>query len=424
MGEETSNIVNLDLNLGPGPEVGSEAVQSEPLNLDNFISEPIEGINEAFRIRALQRWRFQQFQIANDTHGLSVELSPVIGNVGNVSTLLPGEGSAAAQERTSELHKECENNCGFLEDKVSMKKGDVEKGNGNGGSFFDCNICLELATDPVVTSCGHLFCWACLYQLLHVDSDSKECPVCKEEITIKNVTPIYGRGSNARKTPEDLNIQIPLRPQARRVESFRQVIYRNPFIFPLEEIIRRIGSRFNLTRDLNLIQDSNGAHETEDRNNSFPNTIMTLGGVQVHQNPSVSLHDIMHLTHNGASNPEVAPARRLRSLLLRRSQSLAQRPSTQTPVSSSSNPSERLLDAFLRSHPIGRNQEQPQPLDDRDSFSSIAAVINSESQIDNAVEIDSMGSLSSSSSRRRNDSLIVYDLDSGESPAPRRRRLN
>ena len=29
---------------------------------------------------------------------------------------------------------------------------------------FACNICLELARDPVVTLCGHLHCWPCLYR--------------------------------------------------------------------------------------------------------------------------------------------------------------------------------------------------------------------------------------------------------------------
>ena len=39
---------------------------------------------------------------------------------------------------------------------------------GEGGeSLFDCNICLETAHDPVVTLCGHLYCWPCLYKRVH-----------------------------------------------------------------------------------------------------------------------------------------------------------------------------------------------------------------------------------------------------------------
>ena len=33
-------------------------------------------------------------------------------------------------------------------------------------SPFDCNICLDGVTQPVVTRCGHLYCWPCLYRWL------------------------------------------------------------------------------------------------------------------------------------------------------------------------------------------------------------------------------------------------------------------
>ncbi|MCD7456496.1 hypothetical protein HAX54_031934 [Datura stramonium] len=62
----------------------------------------------------------------------------------------------------------------------------------------------------------------------------------------------------------------------------------------------------------------------------------------------------------------------------------------------------RLVEPYFRSNTVERNQEQPLPVDDRDSVSSIAAVIHSESQtVDTAAEIDSRVSLSTSSSRRR-----------------------
>ncbi|KAG4388037.1 hypothetical protein GLYMA_09G092450v4 [Glycine max] len=31
------------------------------------------------------------------------------------------------------------------------------------GNMFDCNICLKMARNLVVTCCGHLFCWPCYY---------------------------------------------------------------------------------------------------------------------------------------------------------------------------------------------------------------------------------------------------------------------
>ena len=28
---------------------------------------------------------------------------------------------------------------------------------------FECNICLETANTPIVTQCGHLYCWECIH---------------------------------------------------------------------------------------------------------------------------------------------------------------------------------------------------------------------------------------------------------------------
>jgi len=39
----------------------------------------------------------------------------------------------------------------------------------SGGPTFECKICLEEACEPVVTRCGHLYCWACIYEV-HVVS--------------------------------------------------------------------------------------------------------------------------------------------------------------------------------------------------------------------------------------------------------------
>ncbi|CAL9761826.1 unnamed protein product [Musa acuminata subsp. burmannicoides] len=99
---------------------------------------------------------------------------------------------------------------------------------GRSAANFECNICFDMAVEPVVTSCGHLFCWPCLYQWLHVHSDFKECPVCKGVVTESNITPIYGRGSlqpTVEKNTEDevSDLTIPPRPRGNRFESFRQL---------------------------------------------------------------------------------------------------------------------------------------------------------------------------------------------------------
>ncbi|CAK7327621.1 unnamed protein product [Dovyalis caffra] len=87
---------------------------------------------------------------------------------------------------------------------------------------FECNICLDSAHDPVVTLCGHLYCWPCMYKWLHVKTSSPDagqqqpsCPVCKAHISPNSLVPLYGRGpspseSKSKETPVDA--VIPRRP--------------------------------------------------------------------------------------------------------------------------------------------------------------------------------------------------------------------
>ncbi|XVE61274.1 hypothetical protein DITRI_Ditri06bG0026500 [Diplodiscus trichospermus] len=419
MGEETSDAMNLDLNLGPAPETGPGSLSNEGVNWDDLVDNPlpIDRIREAVR---RSRWRWQEVQIPAATQNLSMELDQFVVNSGNMSTLQAGEGSVAAVERTSDVPKACETANGFLEDEVSEKKDDIEKGVSNDGSFFGCNICLDLARDPVVTCCGHLFCWSCIYRWLHVHSDANECPVCKGEVTVKTLTPIYGRGNITHEPEEDSGLKIPQRPTARRVDSWRQTIQRTALNLP-EEMIRRLGSRFDLTRDLTPPREANGSQETTERNNSVVNRILMSRGLRGEQNTVVSLDDV-DLNPSNTTGTDVMSSR-IHSLYLQR-QSQWRRTTRLASLSSALNSAERLVEAYFRSNPVGRNQEQPPPVDDRDSFSSIAAVINSESHMDTAVEIDSVVSLSASSSRRRNDASRVSDVDSGDSRAHRRRRLN
>ncbi|XP_027355848.1 E3 ubiquitin-protein ligase RMA3-like [Abrus precatorius] len=86
---------------------------------------------------------------------------------------------------------------------------------------FECNICLESAHDPVVTFCGHLYCWPCIYKWLDVQSSSDEsdqnqtCPVCKSEISHASLVPLYGRGtSNSESESKKIqkSLGIPHRP--------------------------------------------------------------------------------------------------------------------------------------------------------------------------------------------------------------------
>lgn len=87
-------------------------------------------------------------------------------------------------------------------------------------SNFECSICLEMSQDPVVTMCGHLFCWSCLHRWISIHSTVQECPVCKACVKEK-IIPLYGRGkvggfadSTGIKTANDFVLPRP--PRARQ----------------------------------------------------------------------------------------------------------------------------------------------------------------------------------------------------------------
>jgi hypothetical protein len=63
---------------------------------------------------------------------------------------------------------------------------------------FECAICFEQASSPVVTQCGHLFCWQCLHPWL---ARSDLCPVCKAGVTKENVIPVFTKDADRSAHP-------------------------------------------------------------------------------------------------------------------------------------------------------------------------------------------------------------------------------
>ncbi|KAK0604198.1 hypothetical protein LWI29_013058 [Acer saccharum] len=96
-------------------------------------------------------------------------------------------------------------------------------GGANDAGDFECNICFDLAQDPIVTLCGHLFCWPCLYRWLSHHSHSHECPVCKAIIQEEKLVPLYGRGKTQTdpRSKSYPGIDIPNRPSGQRPETAR-----------------------------------------------------------------------------------------------------------------------------------------------------------------------------------------------------------
>lgn len=88
---------------------------------------------------------------------------------------------------------------------------------------FDCNICLDVVRDPVVTFCGHLYCWPCIYKWIQFqpissqnsDHQKPQCPVCKAEISQNTLIPLYGPGQLTKPSEDDVpckGVVIPQRP--------------------------------------------------------------------------------------------------------------------------------------------------------------------------------------------------------------------
>ncbi|KAI4333971.1 hypothetical protein L6164_018716 [Bauhinia variegata] len=108
----------------------------------------------------------------------------------------------------------------YFEEVVPQKWNSDSDCDRNGSGSFDCNICLDSVQDPVVTLCGHLYCWPCIYKWLRFHSENQEqqrprCPVCKSLVSQTSLVPLYGRGSTRKPykgKASPVGMAIPPRP--------------------------------------------------------------------------------------------------------------------------------------------------------------------------------------------------------------------
>ncbi|KZV92684.1 hypothetical protein EXIGLDRAFT_768794 [Exidia glandulosa HHB12029] len=70
---------------------------------------------------------------------------------------------------------------------------------------WDCGICLEPASDPCVTRCGHLFCERDLRMWFRSKPADPRCPVCKTLCSPeRDVVPIFGRGAQSQQQQQQM----------------------------------------------------------------------------------------------------------------------------------------------------------------------------------------------------------------------------
>ncbi|XP_043695438.1 uncharacterized protein LOC122646047 [Telopea speciosissima] len=203
--------------------MGFVAYQAATQTREAFRRELLQCPQVRFRrlIESTRRWRLRRFRSS-----IPYRFGPDLGAFSSGSHPFDDETPV---ERSPEAH------CGAQKTTLeghAAEDLEEEKEQGSVGANFDCNICLDVAKEPVVTSCGHLFCWPCIYQWLHLHCDHKECPVCKGEVNESKLIPIYGRGSSEKESDKkgqedgDSGLKVPPRPRGQRFESLRQRIRR------------------------------------------------------------------------------------------------------------------------------------------------------------------------------------------------------
>lgn len=57
------------------------------------------------------------------------------------------------------------------------------------GQQRKCTLCLEPFKDPSVTTCGHVFCWACVRDWVR---EKPECPLCRQSVQASKILPLRG----------------------------------------------------------------------------------------------------------------------------------------------------------------------------------------------------------------------------------------
>ncbi|KAK7405452.1 hypothetical protein VNO78_06755 [Psophocarpus tetragonolobus] len=179
-----------------------------------------------------------------------------------------GIESQEVEERVFENGKGCKRKRYHLIGKALGVEADASDEGGSSRDFYDCNICLDRARDPILTCCGHLFCWPCFYRVPYASRNARECPVCKGELTENGIIPIYGNTSDNGRCDSGLEagLKIPPRPAAPRMESFRQQLISQGVPSSIIQHIQQIN---DLIGGLGVQFLSQNPNTTTHRNNSL-----------------------------------------------------------------------------------------------------------------------------------------------------------
>ena len=359
-------MMDLDLNQEPlDPTHTSvtefDSILNELESAHGHIQDRIRHLEAVYsRARQHHRWPLlhSPIQITNFT-----------GEAATADDEDEGRDNLEVEERIVDSGKGGKSKGTQLVAKALGVETDASKDEGSSGNFFDCNICLDIARDPVLTCCGHLFCWSCFYQLSYAYSNAKECPVCKGEVTDKGIIPIYGNGSgtsNCQSESKETGLRVPPRPQAPRVEGIRQQLI------------------------------SQGASSTTIRNiRRFHNLIHGRGERVQSEIPNIA-------------------AGRNNVFLTQIEQGATSFPSLSSALNSAMNSAERLvedLESYIHGHHIGGSTPLNPYALNRDSTFNVAAANHSESLSRGVAATNSTAAASVSPLSRNADTNAVIDSE-------------
>lgn len=431
------DVRDLDLNLEPlahrhGSILRLDSIVNELETAHDHIEERIRQL-EAITSRARQRQRWRQAQTHPQTDSSAEAIVQYESRLHNAFLGNTAQGREVGIGKS----RPCTT---YLIAKALGMEMEAKKAGSGGEGFFDCNICLEMARDPIVTCCGHLFCWPCFYQVSYVYLNTKECPVCGGEVTDMSILPIYGDGSGdgPRKSElKETGLKVPHRPHAHRIESTRQHLRSRGVSSPREERIHGI---------VGMMRQRVRAHDLDRPSIMGERTNFSATGYQTSH----------LLPETEADNTQQHRSLQVSRLLLQGAASFS---SLSSALNTAMDSAERLVDdleAYVHNSHGRASHEEAQSFSNRDSFPSISTIIQPESQhpdtaapinstvpsssslrtdidasvvnlvnhtMDNATEVNLTIPSSPSSSRTRTDVPGFSGLENGVSRETRRRRL-
>lgn len=108
-------------------------------------------------------------------------------NVSVINLCSPDRGPRSSRilksNNNGRLGKECTTNKDTAQPTVA-KVSEVER------NTVICAICMDssVGRQPHSTSCGHIFCGACIKESIII---RKKCPLCNKSLTCKNIFPVF-----------------------------------------------------------------------------------------------------------------------------------------------------------------------------------------------------------------------------------------